>query len=765
MKKIFLFFIFPGLLCSQINFSEDISPIIYNNCTECHRIGASGPMPFTSYNEVASLGAMIKYVTESDYMPPWHADTDYSTFLGERGLTDGEKQLISDWVDSGMIQGDPTLEAQIPEFVEGSVIGTPDLVLTMEEPYLIEGNNQDDYRVFVFETNFTEDQYLESIEIIPGNLSAVHHVLVNIDTSGDCASLDASTPEYGYECESGFCVGNIPQLSAGYTPGMVPPLWNNDIGLVLPAGADIAIQMHYAPSSIDEFDQSSVNLFFKDQPVEREVQVETIVDISLQIPANEVYTHYQSFQIPFDMSLISILPHMHLIGKSWLVYAENNGDTIPIISIPNWDFNWQTFYQPEYMLKLPQGYTLHAYATYDNTSSNPTNPNSPPQDMYWCDYTTCEMFFLPFSYVPYQEGDENIYLGNSENLGCTNQLASNYNAEALVDDGSCGILDDCGVFYVPCCFNFNTDECDSSITEENCQNFWADFNVISDPEQNIFWNSTCSSGCTDPVACNYDETILPGGFDDGSCVYAEDYYDCNGECINDLDFDSICDELEIYGCTDFMASNYNSLATEDDGSCNYSCDALEISSIVYNSNQITVTIQNSSFAGFPYPGFILFNSLGDTMAIEDVNFFGIGDESVHILGLTEQTITSAVSLQLFTGFFETMVCEWFDLNISNDCELPSESGECEAAIPAYAFSLSSCYEFSWGGCGGIAPFWTLEECEAACGDDTINILETEFERKLLIEFDVLGRELVSNSQILIRVYDDGTVEKKMFFKN
>ena len=765
MKNIFVFFIFPGILFSQINYSEDISTIIYNNCTECHRPGASGPMSFTNYAEVASLGMMIEYVTASGYMPPWHADTDYSTFLGERGLTDLEKQLISDWVDGGMIQGDPTLEAQIPEFVEGSAIGIPDLVLTMEEPYLIEGNNQDDYRVFVFETNFTEDQYLKSIEIIPGNLSVVHHVLVNIDTSGDCAALDASTTEYGYECESGFCVGNIPQLSAGYAPGMLPPLWNNDIGLVLPAGADIAIQMHYAPSSIDEFDQSSVNLFFKDEPVEREVQVETIVDVSLQIPANEVYTHYRSFQIPFDMSLISILPHMHLVGKSWLVYAENNGDTIPIISIPDWDFNWQNFYQPEYMLKLPQGYTLHAYATYDNTSSNPTNPNSPPQDMYWCDYTTCEMFFLPFSYVPYQEGDENIYLGNSENLGCTNQLASNYNEEALVDDGSCGILDDCGVFYVPCCFNVNTDECDSSITEENCQNFWADFNVISDPEQNIFWNSTCSLGCTDPMACNYDDTILPGGFDDGSCIYAEDYYDCNGECINDLDVDSICDELEIYGCTDFMASNYNSLATEDDGSCNYNCDALEISSIVYNSNQITVTVQNSSFAGFPYPGIILFNSLGDTMAIEDVNLFGIGDESIHVLELTEETITSNVSLQLFTGFYDIMVCEWFDLNISNDCELPSQSGECDAVIPAYAFNLSSCYEFSWGGCGGIAPFWTLEECEAACGDDTINILETEFERKLLFEFDVLGRELVSNMQILIRVYDDGTVEKKMFLKN
>ena len=324
MKNFLFYFLMSSLLFSQVNYSEDIAPIIHKHCAECHRDGGAGPMPFTTYEEVASLGMMIEYVTASGYMPPWHADPDYSSFLGERVLTDLEKQLISDWVDGGMIQGDPSVEPDLPEFIEGSLIGEPDAVFTMEEEYLIEGNNQDDYRVFVFSTNFPEDKYLKSIEIIPGNLAAVHHVLVNIDTQGDCAAQDAATPEYGYECESGFCVGNIPQLSAGYTPGMVPPLWNNDIGLVLPAGADIAIQMHYAPSSIDQYDQSSVNLFFKDQPVEREVEVLTIVDTQLAVPANEIYTHYNSYEIPFDMSMISVLPHMHLIGKSWLVYASKS---------------------------------------------------------------------------------------------------------------------------------------------------------------------------------------------------------------------------------------------------------------------------------------------------------------------------------------------------------------------------------------------------------------------------------------------------------
>ena len=188
------------------------------------------------------------------------------------------------------------------------------------------------------------------------------------------------------------------------------------------------------------------------------------------------------------------------------VYAENNGDTIPIISIPEWDFNWQNFYQPEYMLKLPQGYTLHAYAVYDNTSSNPLNPNNPPQNIPWCDYTTCEMFFLPFSYVPYQEGDENIYLGNSEDLGCTDPSACNYSSEAIIDDGSCGVSDDCGECFIPCCFNTNTNNCDYSVGEQDCEYFWADFDIVSDPEQNILEYKLLFC-CTDLQACNYNQAL------------------------------------------------------------------------------------------------------------------------------------------------------------------------------------------------------------------------------------------------------------------
>ena len=57
---------------------------------------------------------------------------------------------------------------------------------------------------------------------------------------------------------------------------------------------------------------------------------------------------------------------------------------------------------------LPQGTVVHAYAKYDNTTANANNPNSPPQTISWGEKTSDEMYYLPFSWVSYQSGDENI---------------------------------------------------------------------------------------------------------------------------------------------------------------------------------------------------------------------------------------------------------------------------------------------------------------------------------------------------------------------
>ena len=439
---------------NSITFTEDISPIIYNNCTECHRPGESGPMSFTSYAEVAAMAEMIKEVTETGYMPPWPPDQNYTphSLLDERFLTDEEKELIAQWVDQGYPQGDISLEAEIPFFPEGSAVGEPDYVFEMSEEYFIAGNNLDDYRVFVFPTGFTEDTYIKAIEFRPDNREAVHHAIIMADVSGVGAELDAESPDVlGYESFGGFSLDGVNPIDyvflGGYAPGMNPIVWNGDLGMKIPAGADLLCQIHYAPSSIDEWDKSSINLFTKPAAeVEREVQMKMWLRLDINVPANsftevEACLNFsnsfldmfgpgpvqqfgqtigygeQSCELPESWSLLGILPHSHLMGKSWEVFAEtSSGETIPIINIPSWDFDWQGFYYPEYMQYIPEGSAIKAIATYDNTSN---------QNMGWGELTTDEMFFCPIYYVPYEEGDEDVYLGIEETTSLSEHTSFN----------------------------------------------------------------------------------------------------------------------------------------------------------------------------------------------------------------------------------------------------------------------------------------------------------------------------------------------------
>jgi len=408
---------------AQVTFSEHIAPIIYDNCTSCHRDGEIAPFPLTNYEEISSWKGMIQYTTEIKYMPPWKPDQNYSHFVGESGLTDDEIQLIADWVDAGAPQGDPSLEPPIPFFPSGSQLGTPDLVLTMEEAYFIEGNNTDDYRVFVLPTGLTEDKEIAAVEFRAGNTKAVHHALMAYEINGAAKKMDAETPGYGYESFGDYGVQTQGTFT-GYTPGIKTVSFPGGIGTTLPAGADILIQVHYAPLPSDETDQSKVNIFFKDtaDPIERELERLPVAPFHLDdgwfsfvIPPDEVKSFHGTREVAEDISLISVYPHSHYLGKYWEIYAETpEMDTIKIIRIEDWDFNWQGAYTFDRMKKIPAGSTIHINATYDNTIDNPFNPSVPPKEVRWGEGTTDEMYLVGMAYVPYKAGDEDIVVG--ENL-------------------------------------------------------------------------------------------------------------------------------------------------------------------------------------------------------------------------------------------------------------------------------------------------------------------------------------------------------------
>lgn len=417
---------------AQVNYSEHVAPIIYENCTVCHRAGEIGPMPLTNFDEVSAWGSMIEYVTSIKYMPPWPADRNFSSFLGETALTDEEIQTLSDWVTAGMPQGDPDAEPALPVFPEGSQVGEPDLVLHFAEPYVHEGDLTDQYQIIVLPTGLTEDKMIKTIEMRPGNTGIVHHALFAVDETGQGQIKDAATPEYGFPSFGDFGVDGATEFPQGYVPGAVPRKFHTGIAAPLPAGSDLLLQMHYAPIPTTESDSSTVNIFFADEGevIEREVQqlimlpfFGTLTNGPFWIPANEVKTFHGTVTVQDKVSLMGIFPHMHLLGKDWTVVAVTpEGDTTNLIHIPDWDFNWQRTYFFDKFHVLEPGTVVHAYATYDNTADNPFNPNNPPQGLGWGLGTEDEMYYLPFVFVDYFPGDEDIVLmddpiASAEDLG------------------------------------------------------------------------------------------------------------------------------------------------------------------------------------------------------------------------------------------------------------------------------------------------------------------------------------------------------------
>ena len=403
----------PILTAQNVNFSEDVASIIYGKCTSCHRPNEIAPFPLTNYAEVANRSMSIKYVVENDLMPPWPPDPNYTHLVGERILTVAEKQTIIDWVNNGAPQGDPSQEPALPNFPSGSVLGVPDMVLSMSESYTTNGNNQDDYRVFVLPTGLTQDREIAAMEFRPGNKKVVHHALFASDINGQAQQRDANEPGYGYTSFGEFGVPTE-HFYGGWAPGLLPDRFPSGTGQILPAGSDLLMQLHYAPYPFAEQDSSYVNIFFTDQPIVREVENYEYAYFNLFLPANQVTTVKRAINISTDVSLIGFLPHAHLIGESWeLYFVKPSGDTTKVIRIPDWDFNWQGMYKPLYMTKVPAGSTFYMECTYDNTASNPNNPNTPPADMGWGDNTSDEMFYCVLQYVDYLPGDEQISLQNS----------------------------------------------------------------------------------------------------------------------------------------------------------------------------------------------------------------------------------------------------------------------------------------------------------------------------------------------------------------
>lgn len=407
---------------SQIpDWSSQIADIIYNNCTTCHREGYIAPFTLSSYDDAYQHAYSIQVAVNAHIMPPWPPDPEYRHFAYEAVLDQSEIDAINQWVDGGMPSGDLATAPDPPLFNNGSsTLNAIDH--TIQIPTYTTQYDEDEYRWFVIPSEFTETRYLNAIEIIPGNWSLVHHVDMYFDSSGHSYEQDLEDPLPGFNFSTGFPALNY--YIGGWSPGgnaiKLPENW----GVRIPAGVDFVLEIHYAPGNINAVDSTLVNFkFVNDISAVREVIVDvpiydfppSLMNPPLKIAANEVKTFYQqSMPMPADMSFISLSPHMHLIGRTYKIWFETaEGDSFPLIDIPNWDFHWQMYYMFPYVQKIPAGAKIYSEALYDNTPNNPYNPNNPPITVKQGLYTTDEMLMTFMAFTEYEPGDEDILLDSS----------------------------------------------------------------------------------------------------------------------------------------------------------------------------------------------------------------------------------------------------------------------------------------------------------------------------------------------------------------
>ncbi|MBZ5612032.1 MAG: thiol-disulfide isomerase [Acidobacteriia bacterium] len=383
---------FAALAAEQkITFHKNVEPILQARCQACHRPGEAAPMSLLTYSDARPWAKAIKQAVLTKKMPPWSADGSVGHFRNDRRLSQEEIETLSQWVDSGAVEGNMK-DAPAPlKFAEGWAIGKPDAVLGMSKPFDIPAQGTLDYQ-WILIPGFQEDKWIQAFEVRPGNRAIVHHVAAFWRRKGSPWMADAQPGVPIAKPSSAPETGSSDGIIAEYVPGIPPLALPKGYAMKLPVGADIMLQVHYTPNGKATTDQSSVGFVFASAPPENQVITYGMAAPMLKIPPYEAnYRAQANASFGVDVRLLGINPHMHLRGKSseiTLTYPDGRKETL--LNVPKYDFNWQITYEPAGDLTLPAGTRLEAVSYYDNSPNNPFNPD-PSKEVHWGDQTSDEM--------------------------------------------------------------------------------------------------------------------------------------------------------------------------------------------------------------------------------------------------------------------------------------------------------------------------------------------------------------------------------------
>jgi mono/diheme cytochrome c family protein len=362
-----------------VTFNEDIAPVVFKNCSECHRPGGAGPFNLLTYNDVQKRARQIVEVTRERIMPPWLPDPAVVHFIGERQLTAQELGLIREWAASGAVEGAGPPPVP-PTWNERWQLGEPDLVVKVPTGFSLPADGPDVYRNFVIPMGMGGRRFVRGLEF-RANSRAVHHAFFRFDKTGQARLQDGRDGRPGFGGIHTPRAAESPVTFASWQPGKTARFYSDDLAWPVETNTDLVLQLHLQPIGRVEPIAAEVGFFFTDHPGTAVAFKLPLNSLTMEIPAGASnYVTTDALVLPVDVEVRAVLPHAHYLCRTVKGYAELPGGKRQwLISIPQWDFNWQGDYQLTAPMHLPKGTRLVMEYTYDNSTNNPRNPNHPPK--------------------------------------------------------------------------------------------------------------------------------------------------------------------------------------------------------------------------------------------------------------------------------------------------------------------------------------------------------------------------------------------------
>ena len=377
----------------QISYSETIAPMLQEKCVVCHTEGGLGPWAMSDYNMVRGFSPMIREVVRTKRMPPWHADPHIGVFQDDKSLSVEEKQTLVHWIEAGAPRGegpDPLADVQIAH-VEWP-LGEPDLILDLPK-YKIPASGVVEYKFPRLENPLDVGVWVRAATVLPGDREVVHHILAG--------SIDAGTSKQKRDS------GVFDNYLIGYAPGNESNIFPEETGVYIAPGGEFTFQLHYTPVGRESVDRSKIGLYFHKEKPQNFYRQDVVINPMINIPANTARhqeVSYYEFDRPAEIH--DLVPHSHYRGvasKFEIVHADGRKETI--LSVPNYDFNWQRTYEFVEPKRVEAGARLVHTTWYDNSANNPGNPD-PNKNVPWGLQSWDEMLYGAFSYTYVNETTE-----------------------------------------------------------------------------------------------------------------------------------------------------------------------------------------------------------------------------------------------------------------------------------------------------------------------------------------------------------------------